>query len=124
VLTTHGRKTGLPCTVPLQFSADGETMVVVAANSGLPTPPSWYLNLRADPHATVDVEGRTLRVRAEELSEEEAAAFWPRVLGPAPDYTRYLRWTSRRIPLLRLVPSRGARRSARVLMQLPRGQRP
>jgi deazaflavin-dependent oxidoreductase (nitroreductase family) len=104
VLTTHGRRSGLPRTVPLQFFADGDAMVVVAANSGLSTPPSWYLNLKAEPSATVDVEGRTLRVRAEELSEDQATAFWPRVLDAAPDYARYPRWTSRRIALLRLVP--------------------
>jgi hypothetical protein len=45
-------------------------------------------------------------VRAEELSADEAAAFWPRVLQAAPDYARHLTRTSRRIPLLRLVPQR------------------
>jgi hypothetical protein len=48
--------------------------------------------------------GRTLAVRAEQLSTEEAAAFWPRVLQAAPDYARYPRRTSRAIPLMRLVP--------------------
>jgi hypothetical protein len=50
------------------------------------------------------VMGRTLAVRAEQLSTEEAAAFWPRVLQAAPDYARYPRRTSRAIPLMRLVP--------------------
>jgi deazaflavin-dependent oxidoreductase (nitroreductase family) len=79
-------------------------MIVVAANSGLPSPPGWYFNLTADPRARVEVGGRRLAVRAEELSAEEAAAFWPRVLQAAPDYARYPRRTSRPIPLLRLVP--------------------
>jgi deazaflavin-dependent oxidoreductase (nitroreductase family) len=103
VLTTHGRKSGKERTVPLQFFPDGDDMIIVAANSGLPSPPGWYFNLTADPRARVDVEGRTLRVRAEELSADEAAAFWPRVLQVAPDYARYPRRTSRRIPLIRLV---------------------
>lgn len=104
VLTTRGRKTGLVRTVPLQFFADGDAMVVVAANSGLPRPPGWYFNLMAGPLATVEAEGRSFDVRAEELSDDEAAAFWPRVLETAPDYARYRRRTSRRIPLIRLVP--------------------
>ena len=33
-------------------------MVVVAANSGLPSHPGWYFNLRADPRARVEVAGR------------------------------------------------------------------
>jgi deazaflavin-dependent oxidoreductase (nitroreductase family) len=79
-------------------------MVVVAANSGLPSPPGWYFNLTADPFARVEVGDRTLQARAEELSAEEAAAFWPHVLQVAPDYARYPRRTSRRIPMVRLVP--------------------
>jgi deazaflavin-dependent oxidoreductase (nitroreductase family) len=59
--------------------------------------------LTADPRARVEVGCRRLTVRAEELSVEEAATFWPHVLRVAPDYARYPRRTSRRIPLLRLV---------------------
>ena len=83
---------------------DSDDMIIVAANSGLPSSPGWYFNLMADPLALVEVGERTLRVRAEELSAEEAAAFWPRVLQVAPDYARYSRRTSRRIPMVRLVP--------------------
>lgn len=104
ILTTRGRRTGLERTVPLQFFPDGDHMIVVAANSGLPAPPSWYFNLTADPRARVEVPGRTIEVHAEELSADEAAAFWPRVLEVAPDYARYPRRASRRIPLIRLIP--------------------
>jgi hypothetical protein len=47
---------------------------------------------------------RLLRVRAEELPDEEAAAFWPRLLRRAPSYARYRKATSRAIPLVRLIP--------------------
>lgn len=104
VLTATGRRSGLPRTVIVQFFPDGQDMVVVAANSGLPSHPGWYFNLMAHPEARVEVEGRTLQVLAKELSPAEAAAFWPRVLDAAPDYARYLRRTTRRIPLVRLVP--------------------
>lgn len=103
LLTTTGRRSGLPRTVIVQLFPDGEDLVVVAANSGLPTHPAWYLNLMADPRARVEVEGRTLQVRAEQLSASEAEEFWPRVLAIAPDYDRYRRRTDRVIPLLRLV---------------------
>jgi deazaflavin-dependent oxidoreductase (nitroreductase family) len=103
VLTTRGRRTGLPRTVPLQFFPDGESFVVVAANSGLPRPPAWYLNLAAEPHATIEVEGRTLDVHADQLVDAEARAFWPRVLKAAPDYSRYPRRIGRLPPLLRLT---------------------
>jgi deazaflavin-dependent oxidoreductase (nitroreductase family) len=121
LLTTRGRKSGRERTVPLQFFPDGDDMIVVAANSGLPAPPGWYFNLTADPRARVEVEDRTVQVRAQELSDEEAAAFWPRVLQVAPDYAKYPRRTSRRIPLIRLVPATptapvtAAKSSARML---------
>jgi deazaflavin-dependent oxidoreductase (nitroreductase family) len=83
-------------------------MIVVAANSGLPTHPGWYFNLTAHPQAHVEVEGRTLDVRAEQLSPEEAAAFWPRVLDTAPEYAKYPRRTARVIPLVRLIPLDGS----------------
>lgn len=105
VLTTHGRRSGLERTVPLQYFPDGESMIVVAANSGLSAPPGWYLNLMAEPRARVDVEGRTLWVRAAQLSAPEAAEYWRRVLSVAPDYARYPRRTSRPIPLVRLTPA-------------------
>ena len=105
ILTTRGRKTGQERTVPLQFFPDGDDMIVVAANSGLASPPGWYFNLTANPRARVEVGGRTLEVHAEELSVEEAADFWPRVLQVAPDYARYPKRTSRPIALIRLVPT-------------------
>ncbi len=55
ILITRGRKSGLERTVPLQFLPDGDGMIVVAANSGLPSPPGWYFNLTADPRARVEV---------------------------------------------------------------------
>jgi F420H(2)-dependent quinone reductase len=121
VLTTVGRRSGLPRTVLVQFFPDGDDYVVVAANSGLPTHPGWYLNLKAHPQARIEVEGRTLAVRAAELDAEEAARFWPRVLATAPDYARYRRRTARVIPLLRLERvDPAARTSAAVSTHQPR----
>jgi F420H(2)-dependent quinone reductase len=108
IRTATGRRSGLRRTVIVQFFPDGPDMIVVAANSGLPTHPRWYFNLKAYPDARVEVEGRTLEVRAEELPPEEADAFWPHVLDTAPDYAKYRRRTTRVIPLLRLIPVGGS----------------
>lgn len=104
ILTTHGRKSGKERTVLLQFFWNGAYPVIVAANFGLPTHPGWYHNLRATPMARIEIRERTLQVRAEELSVEEATAFWPHLLQRSPDYVRFLRRTSRTIPLMRLIP--------------------
>ena len=104
ILTTRGRRTGKTRTVLLQFFRDGANMVIVAANSGRSSHPGWFYNLKTTPTVPVQVMERTFQVHAEELSSEEAIAFWPRVLRVAPTYERYLRATKRTIPLVRLVP--------------------
>lgn len=104
ILTTHGRKSGKVRTVLLQFFRDGAYPVIVAANFGLPTHPGWYHNLKATPTARIEIMDRTLQVRAEELPAAEAAVFWPRILQRSPDYGRFLKRTSRAIPLVRLIP--------------------
>ena len=48
--------------------------------------------------------GRTIAVRAEVLPADAAAAWWPQILRRAPTYERYVRATSRTIPIVRLVP--------------------
>lgn len=104
VLTTAGRRSGLPRTVLVQVFPDGRDLFVVAANSGMGRPPGWYFNLRADPHVTAELDGAHLELRAGLLSEPEAADRWLRVLATAPDYERYARRTGKIPPIFRLVP--------------------
>lgn len=110
LLTTRGRRSGKERTVVLQFFPDGPAMIVAAANDGGRSHPGWYFNLVADPNARVEVMGRTLAVRAEELSPGEAAAAWQRILVRDPSYERYARAAAgRAIPIVRLVPVAPAR---------------
>lgn len=105
LLTTRGRRSGKARTVLLQFFHDGANLVVVAANSGRSDHPDWFFNLKATPTAQVQIMDRTLLVRAEELSTEEANAFWPYILRVAPTNRRYQLATGRIIPLVHLVPT-------------------
>jgi deazaflavin-dependent oxidoreductase (nitroreductase family) len=105
VLTTRGRRSGRERTVVLQYFPDGDAMVLAAANDGGRSHPGWYYNLVATPEARVEVRGRTIPVRAEELPANEAARWWRRILEIAPGYDRFERATSRSFPILRLVPA-------------------
>ena len=108
LLTTRGRRSGRTRTVVLQFFPDGDSRVVAAANDGGSSHPGWYFNLVADPSARVEVMGRAIAVRAEELAPGDAAAWWQRILVRDPSYERYARAASgRTIPILRLVPTAG-----------------
>lgn len=105
VLTTRGRRSGRERSVVLQFFPDGDAMILVAANDGGASHPGWYHNLVATPDASVEVGGRRIRVRAEELPTEAAARWWRRILEISPEYERYRRATARRFPVVRLAPA-------------------
>jgi deazaflavin-dependent oxidoreductase (nitroreductase family) len=108
VLTSRGRRSGRERTVVLRYFPDGEAMILAAANDGGTTHPGWYYNLAAEPTARVEIEGRTLDVRAEELPPWEAAGWWQQIVRIQPGYERFARATTRRIPILRLMPTPNA----------------
>jgi len=105
LLETAGRRTGQPRTTPVQYLADGDTFVVVASNAGAARPPAWYLNLRANPHARVQVGGRTIDVRAQEAAAQERAELWQRLTAANRYLERAARKAGRDLPLMALVPT-------------------
>ena len=104
ILTTRGRKSGQARSIPLTFFQDGGSMVIVGSNGGAAHHPGWVHNLRARPEATVELRGRTIPVRAEEIPAGQAEPMWTRILIDAPIYGGYVKKTSRAIPLVRLTP--------------------
>jgi len=104
LLVTTGRKTGQHRTTPLLYLMDGDRYVIVASNGGAPKDPVWWLNLKANPEATVEVGDRTLRVCAEAASPEEKARLWPGLVKMYGGYEGYQRKTDRTIPVVILHP--------------------
>jgi len=104
LLITTGRKTARGRTTPLLYLEDGENLVVVASVGGAPKHPDWYWNLKANPEARVQIQDRTLRVRAEEAEGEEKRRLWRRVVEMYPPYEDYQRRTEREIPVFVLRP--------------------
>jgi deazaflavin-dependent oxidoreductase (nitroreductase family) len=107
LLNTVGRKTGRKRTSPLLYVMDGEDFVIIASKGGAPTHPAWYLNLKANPDATVEVGDRKVRVRAEEVDSEEKVRLWQKMVEMYPAYDAYQEKTEREIPLLVLRPVEG-----------------
>jgi len=89
LLTTQGRRTGLPRTVPLFCVRDGDRFVVCNVNPGFEQPNPWTLNLRAEPRARVEVGRDTLDVTAHEASDEELRRYWPRLTRIWPAYQAF-----------------------------------
>ena len=105
LLQTTGRRSGRTRTTPVQYLADGDTFVVVASNAGAVRPPAWYLNLRANPHAQIDVGGRSVDVRAQEAAGQERAELWQRLTAANRYLERAAGKAGRELPLMTLVPS-------------------
>ena len=104
LLNTVGRKSGKKRATPLLYVVDGEDFVIIASKGGAPTHPAWYLNLMANPDATVEVEDRKVLVRSEEVDGEEKARLWQKMAEMYPAYDDYQKKTKRQIPLLVLHP--------------------
>jgi deazaflavin-dependent oxidoreductase (nitroreductase family) len=103
MLTTTGAKTGTRRTLPLLGLPDGEGTIVIASNFGRPRNPAWYHNLRANPHATIVVNGVRREVVVRELSGSDRERGYRRGEEVFPGFTHYRRWAkNRRIPVLRL----------------------
>ena len=104
LLTTRGRRTGLPRTRALTYLPRGDTAIVVASYLGEPRHPAWWLNLEANPDAEIQI-GSTIRaVRAREASGEERNALWSEIVTSMEEYAAYETRTDRRIPVVVLEP--------------------
>lgn len=100
LLTTTGRVTGKPHTVPLLFLRDGDRLVLIASYGGRPEHPEWYRNLVAEPTAEVQVLGDRWRVKAETMGHHDRGTWWPRIVDAYSDYAVYQSRTSREIPVV------------------------
>jgi deazaflavin-dependent oxidoreductase (nitroreductase family) len=105
LLTTTGRKSGLPRTQPLLYIPDRGGYVVVAANWGQPRHPGWSLNLLHDPRATVTLQGVRIPVHAVLATGTERERLWRLAVGLWPGYDAYAARSGRHIRLFRLEPA-------------------
>jgi deazaflavin-dependent oxidoreductase (nitroreductase family) len=108
LLTTTGRRSGRPHTIPLPYLADGDKMVVIGSASGAERHPAWVLNLIANPRVTVQYLADSGPAHAEILAGGEREAMWKRINVEAPWYAGYQQRTSREIPLIRLTRTQPA----------------
>lgn len=106
LLTTTGRKSGKKRTTPLVYLPDGNKMVIIASNGGSDHHPEWWLNLRVNPRAEVQVGPDIKTVVAEKAKGAERERLWREVNGIYAGYDEYQRITNREIPVVVLRPER------------------
>jgi deazaflavin-dependent oxidoreductase (nitroreductase family) len=101
LLTTVGAKSGKTRTNPLNFSIDGDRLVVIASKGGSPTHPDWYRNLVANPEVTIEHDGETFRARARTAVEPERTRLFDQQAKLMPFFGGYrTRVKTREIPVV------------------------
>jgi deazaflavin-dependent oxidoreductase (nitroreductase family) len=105
ILVHHvGARSGEARVAPLAYLQDGGNYAIFASKGGAPENPSWYHNLKASPHTTIELGDRTLAVVAEEAAGEERDRLFTKQAAAVPQFAGYQESTQRKIPVIVLKP--------------------
>lgn len=109
ILTTVGAKSGTERTNPVGwFPGNDGSWLIVASAAGAARNPAWYHNIAAHPgQVTIELNGRTIPVTAEQLHGAERDQAWQQITAAAPRFAQYQQKTDRELPIIRLVPRSG-----------------
>jgi F420H(2)-dependent quinone reductase len=77
-IKTIGRRSGQPRVAIVGYYEDGPNLITLAMNGWADAEPAWWLNLQAQPEATVDLADGSRAVRARAATGEERARLWPK----------------------------------------------
>ncbi|MBI3227540.1 MAG: nitroreductase family deazaflavin-dependent oxidoreductase [Mycolicibacterium cosmeticum] len=103
LLHSIGARSGHPRVTPLAYLTIDGRMFVVGSYAGAPRDPAWVHNLRADPHARIEVGSDAYDVSVRELPLPERAEIYPEVVAAADAFAAHQAKTSRIIPLFELT---------------------
>ena len=92
-------------TLPIEYLADGDRLVVFGTKSGAPENPAWVYNLRANPEVTVEYGGERFAAVAEEITGAERDRLWQQLVAAKPRFTEYTDKTDRVFPAFALIRS-------------------
>jgi deazaflavin-dependent oxidoreductase (nitroreductase family) len=105
LLTTTGRKSGRPSTMPMFYFPLGKAYYVIASKGGAPDHPDWFKNLATNPDALLCAGRREIAVRARIATGQERERLWKAAAAAYPPYDDYQRRAKdRQIPVVVLEP--------------------
>ncbi|KAA1420968.1 nitroreductase family deazaflavin-dependent oxidoreductase [Nocardioides humilatus] len=102
MLTTIGRKSGLPRSNPLLCVPDGDRILIAGSYFGGPVEPMWAKNIEANPEVTVRFRNKTTDLVSRRLDGEERAAAWQTMVHTWPNFLKYEQRTDREIKVFEL----------------------
>jgi deazaflavin-dependent oxidoreductase (nitroreductase family) len=104
-LRTVGRRTGMNRISILAYVEDGPELVTLAMNGWGEGAPAWWLNLQAQPDASIDLPDGPRAVRARVADTQERSRLWARLDGgPWGDIDAFAARRSRETPVVILEP--------------------
>ena len=104
LLHTTGRKSGQERVIPIAyFDCEGKYLIV-ASNWGKDHNADWYLNLKKQPRAALEVKGKRIEVQSREATGEEYDRLWKFATEHHPPYLDYQKMTTRHIPIIVFEP--------------------
>lgn len=104
LLTTRGRKSGEPRSLPLIYGTHGDSYTIIASKGGAESHPLWYMNLEATPACELMVGARAVSAIARVAEGAEREAIWEKMVALYPSYVDYQKATDRTIPVVVLDP--------------------
>jgi deazaflavin-dependent oxidoreductase (nitroreductase family) len=99
-----GARSGQPRIAPLVYLPEESRYTIFASKGGAPEHPAWYHNLLAHPQTEIEVGSETVAVTAQELTGEERDRVYEAQVQAAPQFGEYETKTTRKIPVIALVP--------------------
>jgi|SRR5665648_179071 len=105
ILHTVGRNSGQDRAIPIAYFDYEGRYLIVASNWGKDRQADWYLNLKHDPHARLEIKGKNLPVVAHEALGEEYDRLWSFAARQHPQYIEYQQMTTRHIPIMVFDPA-------------------
>lgn len=104
LLHSVGATSGKERVNPMMYQAVGTGYAVFASKAGADTNPDWFYNLKANPHARIEVGNELIEVVARVLNDQEREPIWSEQKRLYPGFADYERKTSRAIPVVILEP--------------------
>jgi deazaflavin-dependent oxidoreductase (nitroreductase family) len=108
-LRTVGQRSGQARINPVGWwpGPDGSWLICASANAAVNNP-AWYYNLAANPDkVSIEVNGETIPVTAQQLHGAERAQAWLQITEAAPRFAQYQSRTDRELPVIRLTRRAG-----------------
>jgi deazaflavin-dependent oxidoreductase (nitroreductase family) len=106
LLTTTGRTSGQERKVIIGYIEDGPDLVAIAMNGWDEGHPAWWLNLQANPSASVRLAHQKPRaVHAREATGDERVRLWLRWVDTDPDLTAPASQRSTETPVVVFEPA-------------------